>query len=247
MDNRLDGTAIGKSRSPQAQSVLSACAALPVWCLVGHETSAYTSYNDTVVVCDHEWKYCPVRFGLLPDTPDSGKIASTRPLALLWRFAYTQNAKDRLIFQAVPPFSPVNVALPGVPYWQDFLTRANDETLVKAIAAAEAFYENLAAPRLEQQQKRIAELENEVRKLQGRLNVDHRYLVDTEARAFKSWLSKQGKHAPGSFARRLLADGRFEKPRYPKSWYEANLPGYGYSAEDLQTFRDLWKAMLLHS
>jgi hypothetical protein len=42
----------------------------------------------------------------------SGKIASTCPLALLCGFAYTQDAKDRLNFQATPPFSPVNVAVP---------------------------------------------------------------------------------------------------------------------------------------
>src|SRR5207248_2533408 len=64
-------------------------------------------------VCDHEYEYCPVRFGLLPNTPHSGKIAVTRPLALLCCFAYTQDAKDRLPLQGFPPFSPVSGAVPN--------------------------------------------------------------------------------------------------------------------------------------
>src|SRR5438552_16437381 len=67
----------------------------------------------TVVVCDHEYGYCPLPVCPLPNTPSSGKIASTRPLALLCSFAYTQDAKDRLLLQGFPPFSPVNVAVPS--------------------------------------------------------------------------------------------------------------------------------------
>ena len=52
----------------------------------------------------------------------SGKIASTRPLALLCCFAYTQDAKGRLHLQGFPPFSPVNVAVP-VQGWLTILQR----------------------------------------------------------------------------------------------------------------------------
>jgi WD40 repeat protein len=51
----------------------------------------------------------------LQNTPDSGKIASTCPLALLCCFAYTQDAKGRLLFQGIPPFSPLTVAVPWSP------------------------------------------------------------------------------------------------------------------------------------
>src|SRR5437667_1065394 len=68
----------------------------------------------TVVVCDHEYGYCPLPVCPLPNTPSSGKIASTRPLALLCSFAYTQDALDRLLLQGLPPFSPVNGAVPDV-------------------------------------------------------------------------------------------------------------------------------------
>jgi hypothetical protein len=76
------------------------------------KTSTYTSYNDTVVVGDYEWKDCRTRFGLLLNTPGSGKIASMCPLALVSHVAYTQDAKSRLTFQVIPPFPPVNVTVP---------------------------------------------------------------------------------------------------------------------------------------
>lgn len=90
----------------------------------------------------------------------------------------------------------------------------------------------------------IAELESQVHKLRERLDVERRYLLDSKSRPFRAWLRKCS-FPEGSFASRLLADTRYEKPRYSKSWYEATLPTYGYSAEDIATFRDLWKAMLL--
>src|SRR5260221_8634380 len=65
---------------------------------VGGDTSAY--------------EYCPFRFGLLRNTPHSGKIVSTRPLALWLLFSYSQHAKGRLLFQVLLPFSPVSGVVP---------------------------------------------------------------------------------------------------------------------------------------
>jgi hypothetical protein len=48
----------------------------------------------------------------LRNTPHSGKIVSTRPLAL-WLFAYSQHAKGRLLFQVLLPFSPVSGVVPS--------------------------------------------------------------------------------------------------------------------------------------
>ena len=54
---------------------------------------------------------CPRRFGLLRNTPGSGKIVWTRPSAL-FGFAYLQNAFERFFFQVLLPFSPVSGAVP---------------------------------------------------------------------------------------------------------------------------------------
>src|SRR5437868_2388067 len=52
--------------------------------------------------------------------------------------------------------------LGGYGYWQDFMKRAKDETLLKAIATAEYFLDGLIALRGNPQQRRIVELERQV-------------------------------------------------------------------------------------
>ncbi len=47
------------------------------------DPSVCTSYSESVAASDHGPGYCPVLFGLLRNTPDSGKIALTVPSALL--------------------------------------------------------------------------------------------------------------------------------------------------------------------
>jgi hypothetical protein len=93
-------------------------------------------------------------------------------------------------------------------------------------------------------QARIAELEQEVRKLQVRLDVEARFHMDTEARHFKAWLRKLRRHPGGSFAQRFIADTRLPQ-QASRAMFEAQLKRLNYSSEDIETFRDLWKAMLL--
>ncbi len=69
---------------------------------------------------------------------------------------------------------------------------------------------------------RIAELEQEVRRLQEQLNVEARYRMDTEARHFKPWLRKQRLYTPGSFAQRFV-DNKALPPQASHAHYEALL------------------------
>ncbi len=126
------------------------------------------------------------------------------------------------------------------------MERADLEQLTSAIAAAEAFYENLTAPKLEQQQKRIAELEEQVRKLQVLLNGDTLYRADTKERQFQAWLKKQVVYQQNSFSARLIADKAIPQ-KASKAMYIQTLKQLGYASEDMEIFRDLWIAMVRKS
>ncbi len=93
-------------------------------------------------------------------------------------------------------------------------------------------------------QARIAELEAENARLRQHLDVEARFHIDTEARHFKPWLRKQRTYTPGSFAQRFV-DDKALPPQASRARYEAFLRRARYSDEDVETFRDLWKAMLL--
>jgi hypothetical protein len=67
----------------------------------------------SVVGCDHEYCYCPLRVCLVPNTPRWGKLVSTRPSALLYCFAEAHHAEDRRFFQALLLLSPVSGVLPA--------------------------------------------------------------------------------------------------------------------------------------
>jgi hypothetical protein len=51
--------------------------------------------------------------GILRNTPRSGNLAATDPSALMYCFAKIHHAKGRLTFQALLPFTPINVAVPA--------------------------------------------------------------------------------------------------------------------------------------
>ncbi len=95
-------------------------------------------------------------------------------------------------------------------------------------------------------QARIAELEQEVRRLQEQLNIEARFRMDTEARHFKAWLRKQQRYPGGSFAQRFIADTRLPQ-QASHAMYEAQMRRLAYSSEEIETFCELWKAMLLQS
>jgi hypothetical protein len=68
--------------------------------------------------------------------------------------------------------------------------------------------------------------------------------MDTRQHNFKPWLCKQRLYTPGSFAQRFV-DDKALPPQASRSYFEALLRSTRYSDEDIETFRDLWKAMLL--
>jgi hypothetical protein len=93
-------------------------------------------------------------------------------------------------------------------------------------------------------QARIAELEAENARLRQRLDVEARFHLDTEARHFKPWQRKQRIYTPGSFAQRFV-DNKALPPQASRAHFEQLQRNLHYSDEEIETFRDLWKAMLL--
>lgn len=103
-----------------------------------------------------------------------------------------------------------------------------------------------------QAQAQIVALQKQVRELEKRLAslqmVNERFRNDTQVRAFGSWLEKQAKYyAETPFGQRFL-DGRKNQvipPRASRATYETILHHrLGYSAEDIETFREAWREML---
>ena len=94
----------------------------------------------------------------------------------------------------------------------------------------------------ERSQQRIAELEQEVQRLQEQLNIEQRFRTDTQVHHFKSWL-RTHRPAGTDFAARFLDDRRLP-PETSRSRYEGLLRLYQYSDEDIFLFRELWKDML---
>jgi hypothetical protein len=103
-----------------------------------------------------------------------------------------------------------------------------------------------------QVQAQLAALEKQVRELEARLAalrmVNERFRNDTQVRAFGSWLEKQARYySETPFGRRFL-DGRRNQvlpPRASRAAYEAIMyHQLGYSAEDIETFREAWREML---
>jgi hypothetical protein len=93
-------------------------------------------------------------------------------------------------------------------------------------------------------QARIAELEAENARLRQRLDVETNYRMDTRQHNFKPWLRKQRLYTPRSFAQRFV-DDKALPPQASRAHFEQLLRSLHYSDEEIETFRDLWKAMLL--
>ena len=70
-----------------------------------------------------------------------------------------------------------------------------------------------------------------------------RYRTDTQVRHFKSWLRTHPQPRDNDLAKRFLDDIRFPQ-HASRSLYTARLKQYGYSAEDVYLFEELWKDML---
>src|SRR5260370_3223322 len=108
------------------------------------------------------------------------------------------------------------------------------------------------AREIDQAQAQIAALEKQVKKLEARLaalqSVNERFRNDTQVRAFRSWLEKQARYyAETPFGQRFLDGSKNQilPPRASRATYETILyHRLGYSAEDIETFRDAWREML---
>ena len=95
-----------------------------------------------------------------------------------------------------------------------------------------------------QQAAQVEQLLAENARLRQRLDVETRYRMDTERHNFKPWLRKQHLYTPGSFPQRFV-DDKALPPQASRAHYEQLLRSARYSDEDVETFHDLWKAMLL--
>jgi hypothetical protein len=103
--------------------------------------------------------------------------------------------------------------------------------------ALTAYLEATATP------AQIAALENEVQRLQRRLNIEERFRTDTGIHHFKNWLRTHDQPRDSDFAKRFLADSRLPE-HASRGLYEAKLRTAGYSEEDMHLFHDAWKTML---
>jgi hypothetical protein len=90
---------------------------------------------------------------------------------------------------------------------------------------------------------RIAALKNEIQRLQKRLNVEERYRTDTQVRHVKNWIRKHPQANDTDFFKRFLDDTRLPQ-HASRALYTARLKQYGYSAEDVYLFEEMWKDML---
>jgi hypothetical protein len=68
--------------------------------------------------------------------------------------------------------------------------------------------------------------------------------MDTRQHSFKPWLRKQRLNTPGSFAQRCVDDKTLPL-QASRAHFEQLLRSARDSDEDVETFRELWEAMLL--
>jgi hypothetical protein len=136
--------------------------------------------------------------------------------------------------------------LGGYGYWFDFMKRAKDEGLLKAIAAVEYYLEGLIALHGDPRERRIAELERENKDLQARLDYEERYLTDTRKRDFKIWLRSHPQPSDTTFFKRFL-DDRDMPSAASQAMYEAKLyHSKNYDAVDILLFKHAWRRMLFN-
>lgn len=94
------------------------------------------------------------------------------------------------------------------------------------------------------QAQTIEEREQEVTRLLGKLDVERRFLGDHQKRGFKFWLKKQRAAHIGEVGQRILSNDLI--PVQGSRWlYESHLKKNGYTSDEIEQFRDLWKLMLL--
>ena len=122
--------------------------------------------------------------------------------------------------------------------------------LVAALCADLDQMNDVAQARMDALKAENAALKAAGRALQERLTaiqeVEERFRNDTQERAFKSWLAKQARsYAETPFGRRFLDREAGIPPRGSLARYRQLLKNAGYSKEDMETFHEAWKSMLL--
>jgi hypothetical protein len=95
-----------------------------------------------------------------------------------------------------------------------------------------------------QQEVQIEKLMAENARLRRRLDLETNYHMDTRQHNFKPWLRKQCLYTPGSFAQRFVDDKTLPL-QASSAHFEQLLRSSRYSYKDVETFRELWEAMLL--
>ncbi len=129
---------------------------------------------------------------------------------------------------------------------QRFEALADEQGVAKSTLLDEAISDLLAKvehPEATATPAQIAALENEVQRLQRRLNIEERYRIDTEVHHFKRWLRSHDQPQDTDFFNRFLADSRLPE-HASRGMYEAKLRSAGYSEEDMHLFENAWKTML---
>jgi uncharacterized Zn finger protein (UPF0148 family) len=117
------------------------------------------------------------------------------------------------------------------------------ERVAQAVASEISAATAAAQTEIDVLHQQVAALERRLTAIQ---DIEERFRTDTEARAFKTWLAKHARYyAETPFGQRFLDTYEGMPPRGSRAWYEQLLRNAHYSAEDIATFREAWKAMLL--
>jgi len=117
------------------------------------------------------------------------------------------------------------------------------ERVAQAIASEISAATDAAQAEIALLQQQVAALERRLTAIQ---DIEERFRTDTEARAFKTWLAKHARYyAETPFGQRFLDKYDGMPPRGSRALYEQLLRNAHYSAEDIATFREAWKALLL--
>ncbi len=117
------------------------------------------------------------------------------------------------------------------------------ERVAQAIASEISAATDAAQAEMAALQQQVAALERRLTAIQA---IEERFRTDTEARAFKTWLAKHARsYAETPFGQRFLEKYEEMPPRGSRAKYEQLLRDGHYSAEDITTFHEAWKAMLL--
>jgi hypothetical protein len=101
--------------------------------------------------------------------------------------------------------------------------------------------------RVSRQAREIEQLERTITLLKQQLNLEHRYLADSQARGFVAFLRRQ---PPTPLIERLLHDRYVvelltQVSRWTVEWYLRN--SMKLSDEEMGQFKDLWKLLMLET